>query len=82
MTQPKRIRSSLPEMGTMMQRALRWKVGGKELFHWFCLKKKSLQEFLAGIPRSEPIPVLPETQLSDFKCVEYSQHSSNDSMTA
>lgn len=46
-------------------------------------KKKSLQEFLAGIPRSEPIPVLSETQLSDFKCVvEYSQHSSNDSMTA
>lgn len=78
MIYPEPFRSSLPKM---MQRELRWQVGGKDLFYWFCLKK-SLQEFLAGIPRTEPISVLSGTQLSGFKCVEYSQASSTAFLTA
>lgn len=56
MIYPEPFRSSLPKM---MQRELRWKVGGKDLFYWFCLKK-SLHELLAGIPRTEPTSVLSE----------------------
>lgn len=36
MLYPEPFRSSLPKM---MQRELRWKVGGKDLFYWFCFKK-------------------------------------------
>lgn len=34
MIYPEPFRSSLPKM---MQRELRWKVAGKDLFYWFCL---------------------------------------------
>lgn len=49
----------------------------REFVPWFCLKE-GLQELLAGTPKTEPVPVLSNTQLSDFKCVKHGQHPSND----
>lgn len=46
-TQPKLIRSSFLETGTVMQKVCGWKVAEEDLFYWLCLKE-SLHEFLVG----------------------------------